>query len=577
MAISFAGSVSGRGGWGTSILTGPDPLPWREEGVRRRALGDKAGAAAAFTRYLASPVRLPALQKITVVQRAGNVRTAEQMVRAFLAQQPHDPVAFRILGQLAITAGRPDGGERIFRQIVALAPAFLPVRFELAQALLLQGKSEAALAEAERLLCVSPDQLAFCAIKADALAQSGEFAAALEIYAALTARRPEQPSLWTSYGFLLRTVGRSADAVAAFRCALKEAPHLGEAWWHLANMKVGLLAAADQAAIAAALASDRPNAEDRYHLHFALARALEEGGEHERAFAEYKRANAARASLLPPARSNDPAMRADRMIATFTPALMRSRATAGNPSTEPIFILGMPRSGSTLVEQILAAHPDIEGTHELPYIPQLARELDGVGSAQHGAYPAILATRSDAQLRALGTEYLRRAARQRKSDRSHFLDKQPANWMHVGLIRLIMPNARIIDVRRDPMACCLSMFRQHFARGADFTYSIEQLAAEYRAYDRTMAHWQTVAPGKIYRLDLSKLQDDLSSMLHELLSYLGLPFAEECLDFHRSARAVFTPSSEQVRRPINREGDTVMAAYEPFTKELRDALGDLAN
>lgn len=577
MAITFGASRAAFAWPAFSGPAGADPLHWRTEGARLHAAGDRAGAAAAYARYLAAPVRLPALATAAAALARGDSRSAERDVRAFLARDRGDPVAFRLLGQIALRAELFGEAERIFGQIVRLAPGFRPVRVELTQALLLQGKAAEALAEAERLIAAEPASVPYRALKADALGRLGDFAGSAELYAALVDAQPANPALRVAHGYLLRTLGRGDAAVAAFRRAIELRPHGGEAWWNLANMKTGALGPEDADRIRAALASDAPTAEDRYHLRFALARALEEQGAHAESFAEYKRANAARAEQLPRESEAGPFVRVERAIALFTRDFLRERAGAGDPAPDPVFVLGMPRSGSTLLEQILSAHPLIEGTQELPDLPILARRLDrGADGRGRGAYPDILRTLGSERLRALGADYLERARARRRTDRPLFLDKQPANWMHVGLIRLILPNARIIEVRRDPLACCLSMFRQHFARGAAFTYSIERLAAEYRAYHRLMEHWRAIAPGRIARVELHDLQADLEGALRRLLHELALPFADQCLRFFESERAVFTPSSEQVRRPINRDGDAVMRRFAPFVGELRDALGDLA-
>ncbi len=297
-----------------------------------------------------------------------------------------------------------------------------------------------------------------------------------------------------SYGHVLKTVGRQADSIAAYRRAIDIAPGLGEVWWSLANLKTVEFGDADIAAMAAALATPEPADEDRFHLHFALGKALEDRGEAEASFGHYAEGNRLRRATI----DYDPdeiSGHVRRSIALFTPEFLAAREGWGCPAPDPIFILGMPRAGSTLIEQILASHPQVEGTMELPDIPALAKRLGGrTLRAEASAYPDCLADLDAAALAALGEEYLESTRIQRKTDRPYFIDKMPNNWAHVGLIRLILPNARIVDARRHPLGCCFSNFKQHFARGQGFTYDQGELGRYYRDYVTLMAHFDAPLP-----------------------------------------------------------------------------------
>lgn len=548
---------------------GADPLRLRQEGIRLWSAGDKAGADRAFSRYLAAPTTVPVLQQAEAARARHDLAAADRLIRGALKQAPGDPVALRLLGQIALTAGNAVAAEQAFRRVLTLAPSFAPARGELAAALLTQGRTGAALAETGRLLAATPNAVPVRVLHAQALLASGDAAGAAATGAALVAEHSQEARLWLPYALALRMLRRHDDAVAALRRAIAVRESFGEAWWQLANLKTGAIDAADLARLPALIAGAK--GEDGYHLRFALARGLEDAGRPEEAMAAYREANAARRAMLPPDGAAQVAEQARRTRAVFTPAMLAKRAGLGDPSPAPIFILGLPRSGSTLLEQMLSCHPAIEGTQELPDLPLLVASLAGLGGGA-GGYPELLATLPDARLAELGAAYLKSVAAKRTTDKPFFTDKQPANWMHAGLIRLILPNAKIIDMRRDPFACGLSIFRQHFARGAGWSYAIETIAARQHLYAGRMDHWAEAMPGAILPVTLEALVDDPAATLRRVLDHLGLPFDPAVLDFHRSDRPVFTPSSEQVRQPINREGEVRVAALAPFADDLRAAL-----
>jgi tetratricopeptide (TPR) repeat protein len=537
------------------------PSEWRALGARLHAAGDRAGAAQAFARYLSMPPADPALRMIAAAIARRDHAGAWGQLQAFVAAQPGDLLAYRMLGQIALATGRGDAAEAIFRRLLTFVPDFAPVQFELAGALFGQGKAAATLDTLAPLLARAPADPGARAMRAAALAKLGDFAAAAAIQAKLTAEHPRHVAGWVAYGQSLRALRRSDDAAVAFRRAVAVAPGHGAAWWNLANLKTGALDAADASNIEAALAAPATRAEDRFHLRFALARAREDAGDFAAAFETYVVANRERRALLPPGPDN--VARAAALGAAFNPARRVVHAGSDGGSDAAIFIIGMPRSGSTLLEQILASHPDIEGMGELPDLPIVAGAQD-------------LAALSGEQVQKIGRDYLARIAAQRKTARRLFVDKLPANWLNVPLIRLALPNARIIDMRRDALACCLSMFRQHFASGAGFTYAIDSLAAEYRAYVGLMARVDAVAPGAVKRVELEALVADTEAVVRDVLDFVGVPFAPQCLRFFESDRAVFTPSSEQVRRPINDDSAAIMAGFAPYVGDLRVALGDVA-
>jgi tetratricopeptide (TPR) repeat protein len=562
-------------------LPTPGSTPdWRRRAAKLLAKGDRKGAAKAFQRYLANPLSHPLLRNAQGAIARGDFVGAEFVLGQHLEGDPDDPAALDLLGQAMLATGRFGAAEDALRRAIGIVPAFAEARHRLASACLSQGKFDAALAELDVLLRAAPRHVDYLSIRAAALVGRGDIADAVAINAALAKAHPERADLLLAYGNTLRPLRRAEDAMAAYRSVIRLTPQKGEAWWQLANMKIGALDGDDVETIRGILASDAPAGDDRCNLSFALARALEDRGDYGAAMEAYRVANSERLRVQREVPGVTGTELVDRAIALFTPEFLARFEGLGDPSSAPIFILGMPRSGSTLVEQILSAHPRIEGMQEMPELGLIVRALDQVGE-ENGAgdirYPESIAGCGPDQLRALGARYLAGVGAKRRTQRPHFLDKQWSNWLHVGLIHLILPNARIIDTRRDPLACCLSMFRQHFARGASFTYSIDSLAEVYRSYDRLIAHFDALRPGRIKRVRLADLIGDTEATVRDLLAHLDLPFAPECLRFHESDRPVFTPSAEQVRRPINKDADTLLAGYAPFLDDLRAALGDLAD
>jgi tetratricopeptide (TPR) repeat protein len=494
--------------------------------------------------------------------------TAEGILRPRLKAKPTDVAAIRMMAELAARIGRFGDSEHLLRRALELAPAFTAARSNLATVLYRQNRPAEAIQVLDQLLGGDPDNAAAENLKAAALGRVGEYDEAIGIYERVLERLPEQPKIWMSYGHVLKTVGRRDDSIAAYRKALAIAPTLGEVWWSLANLKTVRLDEADVATMAAALTRPDLADEDRFHLHFALGKALEDMAEHARSFDHYAEGNRLRRALIT-YDADEIAAGVDRAIGTFSPAFFAARAEYGCPAEDPIFILGMPRAGSTLIEQILASHPLVEGTMELPDIPALAKKLTREGCR----YTEHLATRTADQCSALGEEYLERTRVQRKTGRPFFIDKMPNNWLHIGFIRLILPNAKIVDARRHPLGCCFSNFKQHFARGQGFSYDQSELGRYYSDYVRLLRHFDAVLPGSVHRVFYEELIEDPEAEVRRLLSALGLPFDAACLRFYENERAVRTASSEQVRRPINREGLDQWLPYERWLGPLKAALG----
>ncbi len=493
---------------------------------------------------------------------------AEPLLRALLRRDPFNVAAIRMLAELAGRIGRYKDAETLLRRALELSPGFTPARANLAIVLHRLNRPVEAIAELDIVMAEDGDDIGHANLKAAALGRVGGFEEAIRLYESVLARADGQPKVWMSYGHMLKTVGRQEDGIAAYRRAITLAPTLGEVWWSLANLKTVRFDDADIAAMEAALASDALADEDRFHLDFALGKALEDRGEAADAFAHYAAGNALRRTRVTYDADETSAF-VDRSIATFDAAFFATRTGTGCDARDPIFILGMPRAGSTLVEQILASHSAVEGTSELPDMPGIARAISG--------YPEGLAEVSAEQLNAMGESYLRSTRVQRRTERPRFIDKLPNNWAHVPLIHTILPHAVIIDARRDPLGCCFSNFKQHFARGQAFSYDLEDMGRYYRDYVRLMAHVDTVLPGRVHRVIYERMVHDTEAEVRALLAACGLPFEAACLDFHKTERAVRTASSEQVRQPIFQGGMEAHRPFVPWLDPLRAVLGDVVD
>lgn len=516
-----------------------------------------------FSRQLRNPVLLEA----AVALNENRLHDAEPLLRQHLKADPFDVAAIRMMAELAGRIGRLKDAEALLRRAVELAPNFIPARSNLAIVLYRQNRADEAISELEALSTLDPDDVTHDSLKAAAKGRLGDYEEAIELYGSVLERFPGQPKIWMSYGHLLKTVGQQAESVAAYRRALDVSPALGEVWWSLANLKTVRFDDADIALMEAGLARADISTEDRFHLHFALGKALEDRKDAAASFHHYDEGNRLRAAELE-SHERNVTRHVEVAKALFTPEFFAQRAGQGCDAADPVFILGLPRAGSTLLEQILSSHSMVEGTMELPDIPHIAGQL---GSIDH--WPEKLANASPDDLKRMGETFLERTRIQRKSGKPFFIDKLPNNWLHVGLIHLILPNAKIIDARRHPMACCFSNFKQHFARGQGFTYSLADIGHYYADYVDYMAHIDRVLPGRVVRMFHEDMVDDSEREIRRLLDALGLPFEESCLRFWENDRAVRTASSEQVRRPIFKEGTEQWLMFEPYLGPLKAALG----
>jgi tetratricopeptide (TPR) repeat protein len=552
---------------------------YRVLGRALRDLGEDAAANDAELAAIRCSADDPEINRAHQAMLANDLPTAEAILRSLLAAQPGDVVAIRMLAEIAIHFGHGRAAESLARRATELAPGFFYAHYTRAAALDLLGRSGEAVEELERIAGPEADYDPIVALTAASLSHVGENERAIELYRKLVERQPDNADIWISIANLEAIVGKQETAVASYRKAIEISPALGEAWWSLANLKTFRFSEEDVAAIETALRSNELRDDDRLRLEFALGKALEDRGEYEASFDHYRKGNLIR-SFQTSYRPAETTALVEETEKLFTPDFLIEREGVGASSSEPIFIVGMPRAGSTLVEQILASHSLIEGTGELPDIIVLARELEeaapgGMPEGWHN-YPAILRDLSPDDFRRLGETYLHRTRIQRKTDRPYFTDKMPNNWLHIGLIRLILPNAKIIDARRHPLACGLSNFKQHYARGQEFSYDLAHFGAYYREYVRLVAHFDEVSPGTVHRVQHERLLANPEEEIRNLLDFLGLPFEDSCLSFHESKRAVRTASAEQVRRPIDPQKVDYWKNFEEWLDPLKQALGPAA-
>jgi predicted Zn-dependent protease len=546
---------------------------WRALGEVRFKLGDRQGAEAAFADHRLALVKDARLRPAAEAIRAGRLETAESLLLQILSGRPADVAALRLLAETLIGLMRYAEAEVILERLLTHGPSDDGVRFSYAVALFHQQKAAQALPHLERLLAAAPEDPAFGNLTAACLELVGRFDEAAALYERLLALYRAHPLLWLNYGHILRIVGRSKAAAEAYRQAAALDPGLGEAYLSLANLFEGALAASDMACIRRGAQTAGLTTKDRANLSFALGRAHEAAKDYEAAFAAYAAGAALRRREAP----YDPeafSAYVEACMSQWSQPFFVAREGYGHKALDPIFIVGLHRSGSTLIEQILASHPAVEGTMELPNLGLIARSLGWREPTARAASPGDWLLKVDAAAAAqLGARYMGETLLHRPLGRRLFTDKMPNNFQLIGLIHLILPRAKIIDVRRHPLGACLSGFKQHFADAQPFTYDLADIGRYYRDYVALMDHVDRVLPGRVHRVIYEDVVDDPEIEVRRLLTYCGLEFDEACLNFHRNDRPVRTVSSEQVRRPIYREGVELWRRYEPWLEPLKIALG----
>ena len=545
------------------------PVSWSMlEGLYRMSgqVAEAAQAAEQVARLRGLP---PEVVTASTLFSDGELVRAEELVRAFLIKHGHHVEAMRLLARIAMESESLDDAQLLLEGVLELSPDYHAARFDYAQVLVKRQLHLKAEEQVEKLLAVDRDNRGYRTLHALTQLGLGRHERAIQLYRELLVGAQEPAELHLSIAHLLKTLGSTEAAIDEYRVAAAARAGYGDAYWSLANLKTYRFTEEELERMIAAEASASTAVEDRYHLCFALGKALEDRNDYRRSFEYYSRGNALKRSES----SYRPELierNTRQQIEVCTPDLFARHRGSGAPAADPIFIVGLPRAGSTLIEQILASHSQVEGTHELADVPRIVAELQGRDSR----YPTALSSMSAEDFRGLGERYLTDTRAYRAAGRPRFIDKMPNNFRHIGLIHLMLPNAKIIDVRREPMACCFGNFKQLFAQGQVFTYSLEDLARYYRTYLELMHHWDAVLPGRVLRVHYEDVVDDLESNVRRLLEFCELDFERACLAFHQTERSVRTASSEQVRQPIYRGGLSQWRHYQPWLGPLSEALGD---
>ena len=504
----------------------------------------------------------------------GEIYPAERIVRDFLLKHGHHVEAMRLLARIGMKLDIYDDAEILLESALILAPDYNAMRYDYVLTLLKRHKHAQALAEVDRLIGTDPTNRAYRITRGTALVGIGKNEEAIECYRAILEQTPKAPDIHLSIAHVLKTLGRQPEAIDSYRAAYESRPSFGDAYWSLANLKTYRFTDDELVRMHEQERAPDIGTEDRYHLCFALGKGLEDRAAFEESFRFYERGNMLKKAQtrfkIEPMERNTKLQRA-----ICTRELFESRRGYGCTTPDPIFIVGLPRAGSTLLEQILASHSAVEGTMELPEILRYVGEMQGrQPDSDSPLYPAILSEMTAADFAKYGERYLA-DTRIYRTGKPRFIDKMPNNFRHIGLIHLILPNAKIIDARREAMACCFSNFKQLFASGQEFTYGLEDIARYYRTYIELMRHWDEVLPGKVLRVEHEEVVDDLEGNVRRLLEFCELDFEPACLEFHKTERSVRTASSEQVRQPIYKEGLDQWRHFEPWLSPLKQALGPL--
>jgi tetratricopeptide (TPR) repeat protein len=547
---------------------------WRELATQRFLAGDTPGGDAAYTKYERLAPQPPELGDAAVAIEDGRLDLATMLLERRLASNPDDVAAVHMRALVARAKGLFAEAEHYLRRCLELAPGFAAARFDLATEMCVQQRYGEAAPHVERLLAAAPRNTDYICLQAQVLRFNRRYDAAGALLQRAIEANPDDARLRLHYGHLLRDQGDQSGTIDAYRRTLVMNPGMTEAYQSLADLKTVRFTAADLEAMRR-LAAGLPAGPDRIRLEFTLGKAFEDDGRPAQAFEHYARGNAMFSTTL----NHDPEIMSAgvrRSKALYSVRFFADRAGWGSERTDPIFIVGMPRSGSTLLEQIIASHSQVEGTRELPNVPAIAREvLLNKNPGGMPNYPDPVGQLTRPEVAAYAQRYLEETAAHRPLGKPRFVDKMLVNFDHIGLIHLMFPRATIIDSRRHPLACSFSCFRQFFGRGQPFSYDLRHMGRHYRDYFELMEHIDAVLPGRVHRVYYEQLVTDPEDVVRRLLERCGLPFEAGCLRFYENRRVVTTISSEQVRRPITTDAVDQWRNFEPWLGELREALGDV--
>jgi tetratricopeptide (TPR) repeat protein len=555
------------------------PASWRTLQSLYR-MTRQAGNAEMAAGHVAALERLPVeIVTATALFSDGELAPAESITRTYLLTHGNHIEAMRLLARIGLAHDVLDDADILLEAVLELAPDYRAARYDYATALLRRHKHAQAMEELNKLLQLEPTNRVYRTTFATAKVGLGDHERALVLYRELLADAPpgaHAAELHLSVAHSLKALGRQQESIDAYRTAAAARRSYGDAYWSLANLKTYRFSEDEISRMRADEAADGTALADRFHLCFALGKAFEDAGDYAESFRCYERGNALKKSQS--RYRPEPVERNTRLqISVCTREFFEARRNFGSQDPSPIFVVGLPRSGSTLLEQILASHSKVEGTMELADIPRLVLELQGrEAEDSNPRYPRILEELSPENFLRLGERFIADTQVYR-TDKAFFIDKMPNNFRHIGLIHLILPNAKIIDARRNAMACCFSNFKQLFASGQDFTYGLEDIGRYYRTYVELMAHWDSVLPGKVLRVEHEAVVEDLEANVRRILDFCGLEFEPQCVEFYKTERSIRTASSEQVRQPIFKEGIDQWRKFEPWLGPLKEVLGPLAS
>jgi tetratricopeptide (TPR) repeat protein len=544
---------------------------WFSLGKALAAVGRGKESDAAYERSFALSPERQLMALAAEHQREGRLEEAERLYRRVLRGNPRQVDALRLLALIAARADRADDAEALLQKALEIAPDFMLAMLDLARIYRDQERLAEALELLDRALVLEPAQFQAHFLRAATLARASFTPEAIDAYRRSLALQPKHRGALLGLGHVLKAMGDYDGAVASYAACIREAPDQGETYWSLANLKTYRFDDATVADMEERSARQGDDLQSEVNFLFALGKAWEDRGDYDRAWEFYRRGNARQRSAV----AYDPVQTEvmnDRLVATYSAGFLEEHRNSGDPDPSPVFIVGLPRSGSTLLEQILASHAEVEGTSELPYVGRLATSLnrnraDGVN------YPEAMRELGAGHLAALGAEYLQLARMHRRTPAPRFIDKMPNNFPNIGFIAAILPNAKIIDARRHPLDACLSCYRQLFAKGQNFTYDLTEIGEYYLQYQQMMDHWARVLPGRVLTVQYEEVVRSFEPQVRRLLDFCGLPWDAACLRFHESERAVRTPSSEQVRQPIY---DRSIGHWRHYERHLGELLAVIA-